>query len=105
MDRLGRMELASALARSDTFRGLPFHRILAVSAALRSSQDDVDAHLAGHFAGGLAAHPVAHHENAVAGVVAEVVLVVGAHAPEVGLPGYLDREAHGREKKKACARE
>ena len=46
------------------------------------------------LAGGLPAHAVTDHKNAVARIVSEVVFVVRAHAPDVGFAGNFHRKRH-----------
>ncbi len=57
-------------------------------------QHDIDTHLAGYFARGLPAHAVAHHVDAVARVITEVIFVIGAHAAHVGFSRYFHKKIH-----------
>ena len=53
-------------------------------------ENGIDGDLARQFSGLLSAHAVADHENSVAQVVAEIVLVVLADEADVGDAGGLD---------------
>jgi hypothetical protein len=52
-------------------------------------QQRVHTHLAGDFTGSLPAHAITNHKDAVAGVIAEVVFIIGAHATNIALPRDL----------------
>src|SRR5205085_8253691 len=54
----------------------------------------IHTHLAGDFASGLSAHAIAHHVDPIAHVVAEVILVVGAHASQITFARDLDGHTH-----------
>ncbi len=57
-------------------------------------QKNIHAHLAGNFAGGLAAHAVTDHKDAMARIEAKIIFVVRAHAPDVGFAGNFHRKRH-----------
>ena len=57
-------------------------------------EDRVDRDFACQFSGLLSAHAIADHENSVAQVVTEIVLVVLAYEADVGVARGLDYKAH-----------
>ena len=59
-------------------------------------EQDIDSHLAGYFAGGLAAHAVTHDEDAIARIVAEVIFVVRTNATYVSFASDFYSERHLR---------
>ena len=66
---------------------------MAIGAA-EKIEHGIHTHLAGHFAGGLSAHAIAHYVDPIAHVVAEVILVVGAHASQITFARDLDGHTH-----------
>ena len=89
LDRAGQAPGARGTALS--VEGVRFHGRGIIAKII---QKDIHAHLAGDFAGGLAAHAVTDDKDAVARIVAEVVFVVRAHAPDVGFAGNFHRKRH-----------
>jgi len=57
-------------------------------------ENSIDRNFASQFSGLLSAHTIADHENSVAQVVTEIVLVVLAHEADVGVARDLDYKVH-----------
>ena len=87
------MALAKPTARCETPSNLAPPTGCDVLVLAEIVENGIDGDLAGQFSGLLSAHAVADHENSVAQVVAEIVLVVLAHEADVGIAGGLDQQS------------
>src|SRR6266851_6979839 len=58
------------------------------------SQHNVHGHFAGDFTGSLTAHAIAHHKDAVARVITEVIFVILAYAADIGFACDLHCQRH-----------